>query len=95
LTTPLPPLLHPILRAAERLGLSESSIWRLIQAGTLHPTCVLGRTMISEVELQRLVTEATKPRQRVIQPVVGTGVNTRDAALPDASSKRRLKQTTK
>ena len=92
MTVPLPPLLHPVPRAAERLGVSESSIWRLIQKGTLHPTCVLGRTMISEGELQRLVTEATKPRQRVTQPVAGTGVNARDTASLEARPKGRRRQ---
>ena len=95
MTVPLPPLLHPVPHAAARLGVSESSIWRLIQEGTLRPTCVLGRTMISESELQRLVAEATKPRQRVMQPVAGTAVNALDAVSLDAEPKSRRRQTAK
>jgi hypothetical protein len=95
LTATLPPLLHPVPRAAERLGVSESSIWRLLRLGKLHPTCVLGRTMISEGELQRLVAETTEPRQIAPQSVAGTGVNARDAASRGAGSKSRRRQTFK
>jgi hypothetical protein len=62
LTVPPPPLLHPVPRAAARLSVSESSIWRLLRLGKLYPTYVLGRTMISESELQRLAAETTKPQ---------------------------------
>jgi Helix-turn-helix domain len=94
-TVPTSPLLHPVQRAAERLGVSESSIWRLLRLGKLHPTCVLGRTMISEGELQRLVTETTKPRQIAPQPVTGMDVNAGDTASPDGKPKSRRRQPTK
>lgn len=56
------PLLHTVPEAAERLRVSESSIWRLLRLGKLCATSVLGRTMISEAELLRFVAEATRAR---------------------------------
>jgi len=57
------PLLHTVPKAAGRLGVSESTVWRMIGAKELSPTRVRGRTMISEAELQRYVAESTtRPR---------------------------------
>ena len=67
------PLLHTVRRSAERLNVSESTVWRLIRRGQLNPTYVLGRTMLSEGELQRLVTEATKRRQSAEQSITQDG----------------------
>ena len=54
----LVPLLHTIPRSAKRLGVSERTVWRLLRTGKLRASRVLGRTMISEAELQRLAREA-------------------------------------
>ena len=67
-TGPIDPLLYCVNDAARRLGISGSSIWRLLRLGRLCPTTVLGRTMISEAELQRLVVEATRARSPSPQP---------------------------
>lgn len=57
------PLLHAVPRAAKRLDVSESTVWRLVAEKKLYPTYVRGRTMISEAELQRYVAESTvKPQ---------------------------------
>lgn len=77
---PTPPLLYTVPQAGQRLGVSESSIWRLLRLGRLRPTCVLGRTMISEGELQRLVTEATSPRETALELVTRKGVKVGDSA---------------
>jgi excisionase family DNA binding protein len=50
----LHPLLHPIDDAAPRLGVSVSSIWRLIRSGQLRTVKIRGRTLVPESELQRL-----------------------------------------
>jgi excisionase family DNA binding protein len=65
------PLLHTVRGAADRLNVSESSIWRLLRQGQLRRTSVLGRTMLSEDELQRFVTEATKALET--PPLLGAG----------------------
>jgi excisionase family DNA binding protein len=54
----LAPLLHTIRGSAGRLGVSESTVWRLLRIGKLRTCRVLGRTMISEAELQRFAREA-------------------------------------
>jgi excisionase family DNA binding protein len=51
----LHPLLHSIDDAATRLGVSVSTIWRLIRSGQLRTVKILGRTLVPESELQRLV----------------------------------------
>jgi excisionase family DNA binding protein len=56
---PIDPLLYSVNAAAHRLGVSESTIWRLIDGKKLYPTRVRSRTMISETELQRYVAEST------------------------------------
>jgi len=48
-------LLHSIDDAATRLGVSVSTIWRLIRSGQLRTVKILGRTLVPESELQRLV----------------------------------------
>ena len=59
------PLLHPVPKAAKRLDVSESTVWRLVAKKKLYPTYVRGRTMISEAELQRYVAESTvKPHEK-------------------------------
>lgn len=56
------PLLHSIWDAADRLGISESTVWRLIRQGKLRATRLRGRTLLSEAELQRIAgTVAEKP----------------------------------
>ena len=54
----LAPLLHTIRGSARRLGVSESTVWRLLRSSKLRTSRVLGRTMISEAELQRFAREA-------------------------------------
>jgi len=80
LTIP-PPLLHSVRQAAQRLGVSESSIWRLLQMGELYPTSVLGRTLISEAELLRLVADATTARSRSPQLPIERDENADDTPL--------------
>ena len=46
--------LHSIDDAATRLGVSVSSIWRLIRSGQLRTVKIRGRTLVPESELQRL-----------------------------------------
>jgi excisionase family DNA binding protein len=48
-------LAHSIDDAAARLGVSVSTIWRLIRSGQLRTVKILGRTLVPESELQRLV----------------------------------------
>jgi len=48
-------LLHSIDDAATRLGVSVSTIWRLIRSGQLRTVKILGRTLVPESELRRLV----------------------------------------
>ena len=50
----VPQLLHSIDDAATRLGVSVSTIWRLIRSGQLRAVKILGRTLVPESELQRL-----------------------------------------
>jgi excisionase family DNA binding protein len=52
-------LLHTIKAAATRLAVSESTIRRLLIAKKLRVTRILGRTLISESELQRLIEQNT------------------------------------
>jgi predicted DNA-binding transcriptional regulator AlpA len=93
LTVPPPPLLRTVPRAAERLGVSESTVWRLIRLRQLNPTCVLGRTMVSEEELQRFVAEATKPRQTPLQSITTPDMNLDEPAPQDVPvNGRRRKQ---
>ena len=47
-------LLHSIDDAATRLGVSVSTIWRLIRSGQLRTVKIRGRTLVPESELQRL-----------------------------------------
>jgi len=47
-------LLHSIDAAATRLGVSVSTIWRLIRSGQLRTVKIRGRTLVPESELQRL-----------------------------------------
>jgi excisionase family DNA binding protein len=54
----LVPLLHTVPRSARRLGVSERTVWRLLRTRKLRASRVLGRTMVSEAELQRFVLEA-------------------------------------
>jgi excisionase family DNA binding protein len=54
-----PPLLHTVKAVAARLAVSESMIWRLLRAGELRPTRIMGRVLISEAELQRLIEKHT------------------------------------
>jgi excisionase family DNA binding protein len=68
---PFDPLLYSVNDAARRLGVSVSTVWRLLAEKKLYPTYVRGRTMISEAELQRYVAESTV-RQRVKEtPIAG------------------------
>jgi excisionase family DNA binding protein len=53
------PLLHTKEAAAARLSLSKSTIGRLLKAKKLRVTRIMGRTLISEAELQRLIDEST------------------------------------
>ena len=48
-------LLHSIDDAATRLGVSVSTIWRLIRSGQLRAVKIRGRTLVPDSELQRLV----------------------------------------
>ena len=57
-----PPLLHTVKAAAARLAVSESTIRRLLMAKKLRATRILGRTLISEAELQRLIKQNTDRR---------------------------------
>ena len=54
----LVPLLHTVPASAKRLSVSERMVWRLLSIGKLRASRVLGRTMISEAELQRFAREA-------------------------------------
>ena len=54
----LVPLLHTVPGSAKRLSVSERMVWRLLRIGKLRASRVLGRTMISEAELQRFAREA-------------------------------------
>jgi hypothetical protein len=54
------PLLHTVRGSAKRLGVSESTVWRLPRAKKLKPTRILGRTLVADAELQRLVHEAAE-----------------------------------
>ena len=47
-------LLHSIDDAATRLGVSVSTIWRLIRSGQLRAVKIRGRTLVPDSELQRL-----------------------------------------
>jgi excisionase family DNA binding protein len=67
------PLLHSIWAAASRLGVSESTIWRLIRQGKLQPTRILGRTLLSEAELQRIAGMAPKNPTSVGESAVRLG----------------------
>jgi excisionase family DNA binding protein len=59
------PLLYSASDAARRLGVSESTVWRLLGEEEIYPTYVRRRTMISEAELQRYVAESTmRPREQ-------------------------------
>ena len=51
-------LLHSIPDAGLRLGVSESTIWRMIRDQLIVTTHIRRRTMIAEVELQRYVAQA-------------------------------------
>ena len=59
---PMPPALprigYDVDEAAEMLGLSRSSLYRLVKAGTLHGTKLGGRRIFSEDELR----EALSPQ---------------------------------
>ena len=77
----VPPLLHTVPQAAERLRVSESSVWRLLRLGKLCATTVLGRTLISEAELQRFVAEATRARSRSPQLPAERDENADDAPV--------------
>ena len=46
--------LHSIDDAATRLGVSVSTIWRLIRSGQLRAVKIRGRTLVPDSELQRL-----------------------------------------
>jgi excisionase family DNA binding protein len=56
-----PPLLHTIKTAAARIAVSPSTVQRLVKAKKLRATYVMGRTLISEAELQRLIEANTDP----------------------------------
>ena len=47
-------LLHSIDDTATRLGVSVSTVWRLIRSGQLRAVKIRGRTLVPESELQRL-----------------------------------------
>ena len=50
----VPQLLHSIDDAATRLGVSVSTIRRLIRSSQLRTVKIRGRTLVPESELQRL-----------------------------------------
>jgi len=52
-------LLHSIPDAGRRLGVSESTIWRMIRDQAIVTTHIRRRTMIAEAELQRYIAQAT------------------------------------
>ena len=62
------PLLRTIEVAATRLGVSESTIWRLIRNDKLRIAKILGRTLVPESELQRLAQPAVRDPCRSAQP---------------------------
>jgi excisionase family DNA binding protein len=75
------PLLYSIKDAAARLGVSESTVWRLIRQGRLRATRLLGRTLLAEAELQRIAeVAADKPR----------GAGEKAISSRDAGSDERL-----
>jgi len=49
------PLLHSIEEAATRLGVSVSTLWRLIRSDKIRTVKILRRTLVPESEIQRLV----------------------------------------
>jgi excisionase family DNA binding protein len=48
------PLLHSIENAAIRLGVSPSTVWRLIRERQLRTVRIRGRTLVADSELVRL-----------------------------------------
>ncbi len=58
--TDVKPILVGITEAAKMLGLGRSSIYRMINDGTLDPVRLGGRVMIRIADIERLVERATE-----------------------------------
>jgi len=67
------PLLHSIKNAAKRVGVSQSSVWRLIKEGQVRPVKILGRTLIPESELQRIARPKDQPTPVQAEPLTEDG----------------------
>jgi excisionase family DNA binding protein len=48
-------------QAARRIGVSESTVWRLLRGGTLASSKLRGRRMIAATSLHALAREAARP----------------------------------
>lgn len=63
MNAPIKPLTCRAARAAEILGVSETTIWRLIKAGDLTAVRVGRNTLIRYSDLEALVSPAQKAAQ--------------------------------
>jgi excisionase family DNA binding protein len=57
-------LSYGIIEAALALGVSRSTVWRLITRGELAVFKILGRTLIPRQELERLINEGAVVKTR-------------------------------
>jgi excisionase family DNA binding protein len=62
------PLTMPVNRAAAQLGLSRSSIYRLLRAGELSAVRVCGRTLIHFDSMKRLIDGGRRQEQHADMP---------------------------
>lgn len=67
LATTLDPLAYPVPQAAEVIGVSESTMWRLIRDGEVVALKIRGCTVIRRGQLLKYL-RATEARQRSTAP---------------------------
>ena len=51
---------HSVSEVADKLGLAQSGIWKWIALGKIHSVKIGNRRIVSDEEVQRLLTEGTQ-----------------------------------
>jgi excisionase family DNA binding protein len=65
------PLSYGIKDAARALGISSSTVWRLVASGDLSVFRILGRTLITHKELERFIDERARQGEHKDGPLEG------------------------